>query len=73
MPETTLYDASAMKAAEMMKSAGKDITLKQRLVMFAIGVVALFFPGFALVALMKDMARAVEDCPGFLEELRDAD
>jgi hypothetical protein len=62
-----------MKAAEMMKSVGKDVSLKTRLLMFALGTVGLFFPGLALVAIMKGVAKAVEDCPEFLEELRNAD
>jgi hypothetical protein len=62
-----------MKASEMMKLAGKDVSLKTRLLMFALGALALFFPGLAMVAMMKGVAKAVEECPGFLEELRNAD
>jgi hypothetical protein len=62
-----------MTTQEMMKSAGKDVTLKTRLLMFALGAVGLFFPGLAMVAMMKGVAKAVEDCPEFLEELRNAD
>jgi hypothetical protein len=62
-----------MKSAEMMKSAGKGATPKTRLFMFAIGAIGLFFPGFALVAMMKGVAKAVDECPEFLEELLNAD